>query len=60
MQKCLALVFAFFWAVALPANTKKKTAADYTQFQHKLSKDQQVVHALDRLTFGPGRAMSRQ
>src|SRR5271166_5994828 len=53
MQKYLALALAFFCAVLLPANTKKKTAADYTQFQHKLSKDQQIVHALDRLTFGP-------
>jgi hypothetical protein len=27
--------------------------ADFSQFQKKLSKDQQILHALDRLTFGP-------
>jgi uncharacterized protein (DUF1800 family) len=53
MQKFTALALAFFCAVLLPASTKKKTSADYTQFQHKLSKDQQIVHVLDRLTFGP-------
>ena len=26
---------------------------DYSRFQKKLSKDQQILHALDRLTFGP-------
>ena len=42
-------------AVALlPARTAKvKPEADYHAFQHKLSKDQQILHALDRLTFGP-------
>jgi uncharacterized protein (DUF1800 family) len=41
-------------AVSLAARTTKKIAStDYSQFQRKLTKDQQVLHALDRLTFGP-------
>ncbi|PYT16390.1 MAG: DUF1800 domain-containing protein [Acidobacteria bacterium] len=47
----LALIFAVTLAPA--RNTKKTPQADYAQFQKKLSKDQQVLHALDRLTFGP-------
>jgi uncharacterized protein (DUF1800 family) len=47
-------VLALFCALALSARTPKtKPIADYTQFQKKLSKDQQILHALDRLTFGP-------
>jgi uncharacterized protein (DUF1800 family) len=38
----------------LPARTTKpKPAADYSQFQKKLPKDDEILHALDRLTFGP-------
>ena len=55
MRKISVLALTFFCAVALPANTKKKTTLDYSQFQHKLSKDRQILHALDRLTFGPRR-----
>jgi uncharacterized protein (DUF1800 family) len=44
------LVVAVFSAVALLA---KKKADDYAAFKKKLSKDEQIVHALDRLTFGP-------
>jgi len=33
--------------------SKPKPPADYTAFRHKLPKDDQIVHALDRLTFGP-------
>jgi uncharacterized protein (DUF1800 family) len=32
---------------------KPKPEVDYTQFQKKLSKDDEILHALDRLTFGP-------
>ena len=32
---------------------KTKPGPDSAQFQKKLSKDQQTLHALDRLTFGP-------
>src|ERR1700692_1361268 len=53
MRKLSVLALTLFCAVALPANTKKKTTLDYTQFQRKLSKDQQILHTLDRLTFGP-------
>jgi len=54
MRKSLALGLIFFCALALPARTsKKKPEIDYSQFQKKLPKDLQVVHALDRLTFGP-------
>src|SRR6202046_2628845 len=42
--------------LALPAAAKPKKpkpANDSKLFQKKLSKDEQVLHALDRLTFGP-------
>src|SRR5258708_20909667 len=54
MRKSLVLALSLFCAVTLPARTtKKKSEIDYTQFEKKLSKDQQILHALDRLTFGP-------
>ncbi|HLX46648.1 MAG TPA: DUF1800 domain-containing protein [Bryobacteraceae bacterium] len=54
MRKSFALWLTFFCALAVSARTiKKKPEIDYTQFQKKLSKDEQVLHALDRLTFGP-------
>jgi hypothetical protein len=38
----------------LPARTTKKIQEpDYSAFRHKLSSDDQILHALDRLTFGP-------
>jgi uncharacterized protein (DUF1800 family) len=38
----------------LPAGTGDPGAkADYSRFEKKLSKDQQILHALDRLAFGP-------
>jgi uncharacterized protein (DUF1800 family) len=40
-------------AVVAGRTSKPKPQADYTAFHHKLSKDDQIVHALDRLTFGP-------
>jgi uncharacterized protein (DUF1800 family) len=44
----------FFCAAALSARIPKtKPTANYAGFQQKLSKDQQILHALDRLTFGP-------
>jgi uncharacterized protein (DUF1800 family) len=42
--------------LALPATANGKTrkpADDAKLFQKKLSKDEQILHALDRLTFGP-------
>src|SRR5580704_13818642 len=49
---CSLLVLAPVSAKPKP----KKTAADQNDqklFQKKLNKDEQVIHALDRLTFGP-------
>src|SRR5712692_2737608 len=49
-----ALALVVVCATILPARTTKKTPEpDYTAFRHKLSKDNQILHALDRLTFGP-------
>ena len=57
MQKSFALALAFLCATGLPASSSKKppmaAPADFSQFQKKLNKDQQILHALDRLTFGP-------
>ena len=52
MRKRFAFAL-FFCALALPARTAKKPQTDYSQFKNKLSKDDQILHALDRLTFGP-------
>ena len=41
-------------AAGLQAGTIRQNAqSDYGQFEKKLSKDQAILHALDRLTFGP-------
>jgi uncharacterized protein (DUF1800 family) len=40
-------------ALVAGRTSKPKPQADYTAFHHKLPKDDQIVHALDRLTFGP-------
>src|SRR5260221_12778680 len=54
MRKSLVLALSLFCAVTVPArSTKKKSEIDYTEFEKRLSKDQQILHALDRLTFGP-------
>src|SRR5579863_7120080 len=54
MRKSFALGLAFFCAMAVSARTtKKKPDIDYSQFQKKLAPDDQILHALDRLTFGP-------
>jgi uncharacterized protein (DUF1800 family) len=53
MRKSLVLGLAIL-CVAGPAwTTKKKAEVDAKRFQEKLTKDEQVLHALDRLTFGP-------
>ena len=49
----ITFVGASLFALTLTARTAKKTVADYRQFETKLSKDDQVLHVLDRLTFGP-------
>src|SRR5271154_4581576 len=54
MRKSFALWLTFFCALAVSARTtKKKPEIDYSQFKKTLSKDEQVLHALDRLSFGP-------
>src|SRR5882724_6541592 len=52
MRKSTILALTLFCAAALPA-AKKKSEVDYSQFDKKLPKDQQILHALDRLTYGP-------
>jgi uncharacterized protein (DUF1800 family) len=54
-RKFFAVSTLLLCAVAVGAGrtSKPKPQADYTAFRHKLSKDDQIVHALDRLTFGP-------
>src|SRR5579864_6553257 len=54
-RKFFAVSTLLLCAVAVVAGrtSKPKPQADYTAFRHKLSKDDQIVHALDRLTFGP-------
>jgi len=37
----------------LPARTDPKPGPDYKLFEKKLNGDQEILHALDRLTFGP-------
>jgi uncharacterized protein (DUF1800 family) len=49
----MTLFGASLCALTLTARTARKTVADYQQFEKKLSKDDQIVHVLDRLTFGP-------
>ena len=54
-RKFFAVSTLLLCTVALVAarTSKPKPPADYTAFRHKLSKDDQIVHALDRLAFGP-------
>src|SRR5580658_2922473 len=47
MHKTLAFAAAACCAVVLPAQQS------YSQFEKKLSGDQEILHALNRLTFGP-------
>src|SRR5271163_1633623 len=54
MRRYVVLSLTLVCAISLAARTTKKIAStDYSLFQRKLSKDQQALHALDRLTFGP-------
>lgn len=48
-----ALVASLVVFSPVSARTQKKPADQSAQFKAKLSKDQQILHALDRLTFGP-------
>jgi uncharacterized protein (DUF1800 family) len=58
MLKPLALAALLCLTALLPARTNDpkgdpKPGPDYRQFEKKLNGDQEVLHALDRLTFGP-------
>jgi uncharacterized protein (DUF1800 family) len=50
MRKTLALLGALCWTAALPA---RNPGPDYGAFDKPLGKDQQILHALDRLGYGP-------
>jgi len=55
---CAAAVAALLMALPATSSTKKSEEAEEAkrqskQFQKKLNKDEQILHALDRLTFGP-------
>src|ERR1700689_835166 len=53
MRKSVVLALSIL-CVGVPAWTAKKRAeVDNQRFNEKLSKDEQILHALDRLTFGP-------
>jgi uncharacterized protein (DUF1800 family) len=53
MRKLLVLGLSVV-CLAVPAwTTKKKSEVDAKRFQEKLTKDEQILHVLDRLTFGP-------
>jgi uncharacterized protein (DUF1800 family) len=52
LPAALLCAIALLCAATLAARTASKSS-DYGQFHQKLSKDQQVLHILDRLTFGP-------
>jgi uncharacterized protein (DUF1800 family) len=53
MSKFGALAAIFLVAATLPAGNLKTPRADYGPFEKKLSKDRSIVHALNRLAFGP-------
>ncbi|HEX5228342.1 MAG TPA: DUF1800 domain-containing protein [Bryobacteraceae bacterium] len=47
------LLCGFVFLLSADAKTKKTKPTDSKLFEKKLSKDDQILHALDRLTFGP-------
>jgi uncharacterized protein (DUF1800 family) len=58
MSKPLGLAAVLCLTALLPARSgvsksDPKPGPDYSQFQKKLGGDQEILHALDRLTFGP-------
>ncbi len=53
MRKFLTVAVAVTVCCAAAYAGKKKAGVELALFTKKLSKDEQVVHALDRLTFGP-------
>ncbi len=53
MRKPLVLALLTLCAAVPAWTTRKKAEVDAKRFQEKLAKDQQILHALDRLSFGP-------
>ncbi len=53
MRKFLPVTVAVVVFCAAAFAGKKKAGTDFGLFGKKLNKDEQVLHALDRLTFGP-------
>src|SRR6201987_2601455 len=58
MRRWLAIFGVATLAAVVPARSAKTEAkvqanADYSAFGKKLPKDQEILQALDRLTFGP-------
>jgi uncharacterized protein (DUF1800 family) len=53
MSRFAALAAMLCVAASLPGGNVKNPAPDYSQFEKKLSKDQSILHALNRLTYGP-------
>jgi uncharacterized protein (DUF1800 family) len=53
MQKTLVVALSVLCLTVPAWTTKKKTEVDAKRFQEKLTKDEQVLHVLDRLTYGP-------
>ena len=53
MSKFAALGAVLLAAATLPAGNIKNPAPDYSQFEKKTSKDQAILHALNRLAYGP-------
>ncbi|MGA3185839.1 MAG: DUF1800 domain-containing protein [Bryobacteraceae bacterium] len=53
MRRSILLALSILCATVPAWTTKKKAEVDVKRFQEKLSKDEQVLHVLDRLTFGP-------
>jgi uncharacterized protein (DUF1800 family) len=53
-MKSFFVALVLISAAILPARTTKKIQEpDYSAFRHKLSNEDQILHALDRLAFGP-------
>src|SRR5690349_13552581 len=48
----IAIPLASFLLI-LPGDSSTKSSQESKLFQKKLNKDDQILHALDRLTFGP-------
>jgi uncharacterized protein (DUF1800 family) len=53
MQRTLALLAVISATAMLPAQQKTTPEPNYNQFEKRISGDRQILHAMNRLTFGP-------